>query len=648
MWRDDSNDSTLRVIDRQGIILDYLKAMKVTTPQEVVIDYDMLTLRHPEIVTDFAKHWYEMAQYVEVYFGMLDVDDDTPHAVFLRGYHNDVPIAKLRNKHINKIVTIDGIVRKISESKEEIVSSRWRCSSCGCLTSRMRGLNEPTSKCACGSKKYDLCEEECLFQDVQFISLQETQAPNGRQPKSLKCTVRGSMVDLLQAGNRCTLTGVVNVEIDRKTGLATLWLDVLTCERPDDDYIDIQITDEDVSRIKTLARDPDVYRNLLNSINPAIWGYDEVKLALILQMFGGVTVESNTAERIRGDSHILLCGDPSMAKSQMIRSIAKIVPRCVYTSGRSTSAAGLTVAAVRDEMTGQWTLEAGALVLANGAFSVIDEFDKLSDSDRSAMHEAMESQSISVAKAGINQTLNTRCPVLAAANPKMGRFIEAMPLAEQVNLPPALLSRFDLIFMMLDKPNKDNDEKVASNILDLTDKALSGEVTRPVDVDLLRKYIIYAKQFNPKLPADVKNYLKSKYIDIRSDENSTITPRQLEALKRLTQASARVQLKDVADIDNAKMAVSLFEYSMNSITLGKGIDSSYFDSKQTSVQNKTTNVILNIVGEHGHRGVKFMSEIASTHGIDPIEFNDLIFKLMDDDLIRCETMDGIMVFTRSS
>ena len=456
------------------------------------------------------------------------------------------------------------------------------------------------------------------------------------------------MVDLLQAGNRCTLTGVVNVEIDRKTGLATLWLDVLTCERPDDDYIDIQITDEDVSRIKTLARDPDVYRNLLNSINPAIWGYDEVKLALILQMFGGVTVESNTAERIRGDSHILLCGDPSMAKSQMIRSIAKIVPRCVYTSGRSTSAAGLTVAAVRDEMTGQWTLEAGALVLANGAFSVIDEFDKLSDSDRSAMHEAMESQSISVAKAGINQTLNTRCPVLAAANPKMGRFIEAMPLAEQVNLPPALLSRFDLIFMMLDKPNKDNDEKVASNILDLTDKALSGEVTRPVDIDLLRKYIIYAKQFNPKLPDDVKKYLKSKYIEIRSDENSTITPRQLEALKRLTQASARVQLKDVADIDNAKMAVSLFEYSMNSITLGKGIDSSYFDSKQTSVQNKTTNDVLNIVGEHGHRGVKYMSEIASSHGIDPIEFNDLIFKLMDDNLIRCETMDGIMVFTRSS
>lgn len=631
----------LDIVDSQGELVSYLHDLDIKTPSEVILNYPELMARCKSYRGKLGEKWNEVVKTINLHLQDKFPKDNTPKCIFIESYNEPgchIEISKLRNTNVGKIVVLEGIVRKVTESKERVVYSEWTCLSCN---RNIKTCNErPPLQCDCGKKKFALFPEGCIYQDIQYISLQEAQAVGNRQPKNIKCRLSGSMVDSLQVGARCSITGIVKVDVNDDM-IGTLWIEVIGLDKPEDDYLDITITEQDKQDIIRLSEDRDVYRLLGNSINPAIWGYDEVKVSLVLQMFGGVTIEAdNNAERIRGDSHILLCGDPSMAKSQLIRSVAKIIPNCVYTSGKSTSAAGLTVAAVRDESTGQWTLEAGALVLANGAFCVVDELDKMSAEDRSALHEAMESQSISVSKAGISQTLKTACPMLCAANPKMGRFIKEMPFADQINLPPALMSRFDLIFMLLDKPNEEYDTKVAKRILDLSDEALDGKLTRPVSIDLFRKYLIYSKQFTPRLTDEVKDYLTKEYIHIRTDGYSSITPRQLEALKRLTQSAARVQLRNECTLDNAKLAVTLFNFSMNTITLGKGIDTSYFDSNNTIHMTKEYSKVYNLIRENNSIPFKALIRLATEHGISEVDCNSILFDMIDNGTVKTERVDN--------
>ena len=631
----------LEVLDPQGDLLNYLRMLNITKPTEVILNYPMFIRACPDYRGNVNKNWKEICGTINKFMHDKFPDNKLPQATFFEDYNEPdchIKISKLRNSHVNQIVVIDGMIRKVSESKEEVTNACWICTQCGAIQpfDITAGVLKPRQCKMCNSKKLVIYPEESIFRDVQYISLQESQMENGRQPKSIKCRLIGSLVDSMQVGSHCSITGIVRVDVDNNDLMGDMWIDVIGCDKPDDEYSDIVVTEEDIRRIKELSKHPDIYRELGDSINPGIWGYTEIKVGLILQAFGGVTIESDTVERVRGDSHILLCGDPSMAKSQLLRSMVKIIPRCIYTSGKSTSAAGLTVAAVRDELTGQWTLEAGALVLANGSFCVIDELDKMSPDDRSALHEAMESQSISVAKAGINQTLKTVCPMLCAANPKMGRFIREMPIPSQIDLPPALLSRFDLIFMLLDEPNPDNDRKVATRILENS----MGELKRTIDIDTIRKYIIYAKQFNPVLPDEVKEYLISTYLKIRSVTDSTITPRQLEALKRLTQSAARVQLLSECTIDNAKLAVELFEFSMNTVTLGKGIDTSVFDSNASKKSNGITSRIYELIKDNNGCMLNELSRMALDAGIDEVTFNNTCFEMLDSHMIRTEFVDG--------
>jgi replicative DNA helicase Mcm len=289
----------------------------------------------------------------------------------------------------------------------------------------------------------------------------------------------------------------------------------------------------------------------------------------------------------------LLVGDPGTAKSQMLTYMSKLAPRSVYASGKASSAAGLTAAAVRDDFgEGQWTLEAGALVLADMGVACIDEIDKMDEHDRSALHQAMEQQEISVAKAGINATLKSRCAVLAAANPKLGRFDEFSPMHEQINMPPALISRFDLIFSILDKPNRIKDTDLATHILN-THKAgelhenimrtklskrtkeekeqLMKKITPIFDPEFLRKYIAYAKRnIFPVMTNDAVELIKNYYVDLRgsSEETVTFTPRQLEAFVRLAEASARIRLSQEINKDDAKRAIHIIEQYLGKV----GID----------------------------------------------------------------------------
>jgi replicative DNA helicase Mcm len=297
---------------------------------------------------------------------------------------------------------------------------------------------------------------------------------------------------------------------------------------------------------------------------------------------------------MRGDIHTLFVGDPGTAKSQLLVYMSKLAPRSVYASGKASTAAGLTAAAVRDEFgEGQWTLEAGALVLADMGVACIDEIDKMEETDRSSMHQAMEQQEISVAKAGINATLKSRCAILAAANPKLGRFDEFLPIHEQINMPPALLSRFDLIFSILDKPNRTTDTELATHIL-RTHKG--GEVTESIsrlkkskhtkkeqeelmkivmptfDPEFLRKYIAYAKRNTyPVMTDEALEILKNYYVDFRSqsEESVTFTPRQLEAFVRLAEASARIRLSQDVTADDAKRAIYIIDQYLRRVGMDR-------------------------------------------------------------------------------
>jgi replicative DNA helicase Mcm len=221
----------------------------------------------------------------------------------------------------------------------------------------------------------------------------------------------------------------------------------------DQEFEEIEISQDDEEMIMAMSRDPEIYENIRKSIAPSIYGYEDVKEALGLQLVSGFEKNLPDGARIRGDIHILLVGDPGIAKSQLLRYMIKISPRGIYTSGKSSTSAGLTATAVKDELgDGRWTIEAGALVLADKGIAAIDEMDKMNNEDKSALHEAMEQQTISVAKAGVMATLKSRCSLLAAANPKLGRFDKYEPIAPQINLTPALMSRFDLIFVLTDDP----------------------------------------------------------------------------------------------------------------------------------------------------------------------------------------------------
>ena len=232
------------------------------------------------------------------------------------------------------------------------------------------------------------------------------------------------------------------------------------------EFEEIEIDPEEEKLILEMSCDPEIYEKIRGSIAPSIYGYDDVKEALALQLVSGFEKHLPDGARIRGDIHILLVGDPGIAKSQLLRYMIKISPRGIYTSGKSSTSAGLTATAVKDELgDGRWTIEAGALVLADKGIAAIDEMDKMDNEDKSALHEAMEQQTISVAKAGVMATLKSRCSLLAAANPKLGRFDKYEPIAPQINLTPALMSRFDLIFVLTDDPDTKRDSAIAQHIL---------------------------------------------------------------------------------------------------------------------------------------------------------------------------------------
>ena len=517
-------------------------------------------------------------------------------------------IRDLRSADVNRLIAVEGTVRKITDVRPRIIEAAFECARCKNVTIiPQEGAGkfiEPTY-CSCNEEKkgvFRLLYKESRFEDYQRIKIQESpdELKGGEQPQTLDINVSDDLAGLVTPGEHITVNGVLRsaqkVNRDGKTAYFDIYMDGNAIELEEQEYDEVEITPEDEEEILRLAKDPHVYDKIVGSIAPSIYGYEEVKEAIAHQLFSGVVKTLPDGTRIRGDIHVLLVGDPGIAKSQILRYVVKLAPRGVYASGKSASSAGLTAAAVKDEFDGQWTLEAGALVLADKGVAAIDEMDKMKNEDRSSLHEGMESQTISVAKAGILATLKCRCAILGAANPKLGRFDEFGSVSEQINMPPSLISRFDLIFILVDRPEERKDANIAGHILkshyagelnehrkNITTSHVSEDsvkkammVIQPeIEPKMLRKYVAYAKRkVFPIMSQEARDRIIGFYLNMRKQsegENASIaiTARQLEGLVRISEASARMRLSDRVEPEDVDRTIRIVTTSLRQVGIDK-------------------------------------------------------------------------------
>ena len=428
----------------------------------------------------------------------------------------------------------------------------------------------------CKHRDFELKPEASKFIDFQILRLQELpeDLPPGQLPHYIDVTIRQDLVDNARPGDRIILTGLVRIEQESvagvprgHSGLYRLRIEGNNIEflggRGNKSSRKIQreeILPEDEKLIRALSQSPDVYQRLIDSLAPHIQGQSLIKEAILLLIVGSNQRLLGDGSKIRGDINVFLVGDPGTAKSEMLKFCARIAPRGLYTSGRGSTAAGLTAAVVKDK-SGIMMLEAGAVVLGDQGLVCIDEFDKMKPEDRSALHEVMEQQSASIAKGGIVATLNARTSILAAANPMYGKYDPFKNITENVNLPIPLLTRFDLIFVVRDIPTREKDEKIARHIIELhTPKGTDNRSV--IDVDLLTKYLAFAKKGMPTLTKEAEEKILDYYLQMRnveSEEMITVTPRQLEGIIRLSTARARLLMKDKVEEEDAERAIFLIQ-----------------------------------------------------------------------------------------
>jgi len=497
-------------------------------------------------------------------------------------------LRQINSEVITKMISVSGMVVRSSEVKPLAKEVTYKCLDKHIsIFTLLDGMNLNTSvKCQtpnCKHTNLAIVPEESKFIDFQIVRLQELpeDLPPGQLPHYVNVSMKQDLVDYARPGDRIVLTGVVRIEQERISGV-TKSESALYRLRMDGNNIEFiggkgtkssrrtereEISPDEEKIIRALSKNPDIYNRLIASFAPHIRGHEIFKEAILLLIVGSTQRALSDGSKVRGDINVFLVGDPGTAKSEMLKFCSRIAPRGLYTSGRGSTAAGLTAAVVRDT-SGIFMLEAGAVVLGDQGLVCIDEFDKMRPEDRSALHEVMEQQSASIAKGGIVATLNARTSILAAANPMFGKYDPFKNLTENVNLPIPLLTRFDLVFVVRDIPTPEKDRQIAQHII--SQHGTSGtDTTSLVDIDILTKYLAYAKRIDPVLTKEAESKIMEFYLKMRSIEGEdkekmvTITPRQLEGLIRLSTARARLLLKNQVEGEDADRAIFLFNEMLN-------------------------------------------------------------------------------------
>ena len=496
---------------------------------------------------------------------------------------NDLPktqsvrIRTIRAIHLNQLIYFEGLVRQASEVRPQVVNARFECPSCGTVISVLqieKKFREP-SRCSCGRKgQFRLLSKTMV--DAQRLVIEESpeSLSGGEQPRRISVFLNEDLVEPYMEekttpGSKVRVLGILKeVPVPLPSGAISTRFDLAVESNNliplETTYEELDISEEDERQIQELSEDPELFNKLRNSVATSIWGYEEIKEALVLQMFGGVRKISEDGSIFRGDIHVFLMGDPGVAKSVTLKFVSNIAPKGRYIVGKAATGAGITATVVRDEFLKGWSLEAGAMVLANKGIICIDEIEKMDANDRSAMHEALEQQTVTISKANVQATLSAQTSVLAAGNPKYGRFEPLQSISEQIDLPPALINRFDLIFIQRDLPDIEQDEKIATHVLNLHQM---NEVKPDIEVDLFKKYVAYAKQrIEPKLTRDAVDEIKGFYMKMRKaslDGDGTsisISARQLQGLVRLAEAHAKSRLSPIVEVEDSQVAIRLTNY----------------------------------------------------------------------------------------
>ena len=553
-------------------------------------------------------------------------------------------IRDLKSDLVGKLICFNGTVTKTSEVRPELIYGAFQCDQCGTLINNVEQQFRYTEPKRCANStctnafRYTLDENGSFFGDWQKLRVQEPtrEMSSGVLPRSLDVIVRGEKVDIAQPGDDVTFVGTLlavpygysmarpgeKYQLTKSRGNFTskgagtmqgitgvksfgnqdlnYRFIFLACNiikkdswmsRAEDAEEEEEMGAQEREMIDSMIKLPDIFERLAGLIAPNIWGSMDIKKGILLMIFGGVTKFSSDGMKMRGDINLAIVGDPSTAKSQFLKFVHTHLPRCVYANGKGTTAAGLTAAVTRDAETNEFGIEAGALIMADNGICCIDEFDKIDEQDTSAIHEAMEQQTISITKAGIQATLNSRTAILAALNPRYGRYDKSKSLKNNINMAPPLMSRFDLIFVVTDDCNEVRDFGVAKHILlnhkqyaknhidygedrDMMDEGLpikeEGEESNDLklNVNNLLRYLKTARLLEPRLLEESAKELLEYYIRIREYNNVSlnnsynITVRQLESLIRLSEAIARVHMKEVVTVDHVHEAGRLLKGSL--------------------------------------------------------------------------------------
>ncbi|XP_039355917.1 DNA replication licensing factor MCM7 isoform X1 [Mauremys reevesii] len=540
---------------------------------------------------------------------------------------------------IGKLVTVRGIVTRVTEVKPMMVVATYSCDQCGAETYQpiqsptfMPLIMCPSQECQTnrsGGRLY-LQSRGSKFIKFQELKMQEhsDQVPVGHLPRSISVAVHGENTRLAQPGDHVSITGVflpllrAGFRQIAQGLLSETYLEahrIVKMNKSEEDELGSgELTEDELRQIT----EEDFYDKLAASIAPEIYGHEDVKKALLLLLVGGVD-RNPRGMKIRGNINICLMGDPGVAKSQLLSYIDRLAPRSQYTTGRGSSGVGLTAAVLRDPLTGELALEGGALVLADQGVCCIDEFDKMLESDRTAIHEVMEQQTISIAKAGVLATLNARCAILAAANPAYGRYNPKRSLEQNVQLPAALLSRFDLLWLIQDRPDRDNDLRLAQHITYVHQHSRQPPCAfQQLDMKLMRRYIGMCKRKQPAVPEALADYITAAYVEMRKEawasKDTTFTSaRTLLGILRLASALARLRLVDVVEKEDVNEAMRLMEMSKDSL-LG--------DKSQQSRPQRAADVIFaavrELAGGAGGRSVRYAEaeQRCVSKGFTPAQF----------------------------
>ncbi|MEM2948235.1 MAG: minichromosome maintenance protein MCM [Candidatus Anstonellales archaeon] len=633
------------------LLSDYPRKRSLEIDYRDVEKYDPsladLLINEPDSVIKAAEEKIQ-----EMEFALPTEMKFAPHVRFYNLPGSDMLIEQIDSKMINKLITFKGIITRRAEVMHRVSVAVYKCQACDEII-RFHVTREfaPPTKCPI-CKKGNLVQiiDESKFVDLQRAEIQDLleRVRGGTPAAKLHIVMEDDIVNSIVPGENVEITGILRLMPPLKTTgkrelIFSRYLDTVHIKRMKRDFEEVEISKEDEKKILELASMPDIEERIVASIAPDIYGHTEIKKGIALQLFGGTKNKvTQSGASIRDDIHILLVGDPGIAKTRFLLQVDKIAPKSIYVSGKSVSGVGLTASAEKDELgEGGWTLKAGALVLASGGLAAIDEFDKINEDDRAALHEVMESQTVSIAKAGIVARFKAKTAIIAAANPRFGRFQQTKNIPEQFDVPPSLLSRFDLIFPIKDVLDTKEDEKLASHILKLHMGSMHVEEMPkpPIDTELLRKYIAYARRnIRPKLTQEAVDLIKEFYVELRGmgqkSGSVAITPRYLEGLVRLSEAHAKMRLSSNVEKRDAEAAINLMRYMMEQTMMDREtgkLDVDIISTGKSQSEREKAITVMDIIKELNSKfddvGIELIYEEAERYEIDKYEVDRIIEEL---------------------